>query len=176
MALEVEALAEYVIKDLRMPSTEDYEADVEWMCKCFGFLESRDKKKTAAKIFKVLLETMKQKKRLSSDELAEKTALTRGTMVHHLNKMIQSGLAVHREGRYELRDMSLQRTVQEVKRDIDRVFEDIEHIAKSIDENLNLTYRLRMSKQDLSIRLASYPNTQQLLNAKKGIIRIDNRG
>ena len=105
-----------------------------------GFLESRDKEKTAAKVFKALLESMKQKKGLPSDELAEKTGLTRGTMVHHLNKMIQSGLAVHREGRYELRGMSLQRTVQEIKRDIERVFEDIEHIAKSIDENLNLKY------------------------------------
>ena len=141
MALETEALAEYVVKDLRMPSKEDYEADVEWICNCFGFLESRDKEKTAAKIFKALLESMKQRKGLSSDELAEKTGLTRGTMVHHLNKMIQNGLAVHREGRYEIRSMSLQRTVQEVKRDIERVFANIEHIAKSIDENLNLTYR-----------------------------------
>jgi predicted transcriptional regulator len=140
MGLEVEALAEYVIKDLRIPSTEDYEADVEWFCKCFGFLESRDKEKTASRIFKALLESVKQKG-LSSDELAEKMGLTRGTMVHHLNKMIQNGLAVHREGRYELRSMSLQRTVQEVKRDIERVFANIEHIAKSIDENLNLTYR-----------------------------------
>ena len=141
MAFSVEALAEYSIKDLRMPSTEDYETDLEWICKCFGFLESRDKEKTAAKIFKALLESIKNEKGLSSDELAEKTNLTRGTMVHHLNKMIQSGLLVHREGIYELRSMSLQRTIQEIKRDIERIFENIEHMAKSIDENLNLTYR-----------------------------------
>ena len=141
MALQGEILSEYIIKDLRIPSTEEYETDIEWICKCFGFLESRDKEKTAARIFKALLESVKQGRGLSSDKLAEDTGLTRGTMVHHLNKMIRSGLVVHREGQYELRSMSMQRTIQEIRRDIERVFEDIIHIAKSIDENLDLVYR-----------------------------------
>jgi predicted transcriptional regulator len=141
MVLKGEALAEYVILDVRIPPTTDFDRDVEWVCKCFGFLESRDKEKTAAKIFKALLEAMKQGKGLSSDELAESIGLTRGTMVHHLNKLIQSGLAVHREGHYELRGTSLRRTVQEIKRDVNRVFENIEHVAQSIDESLGLTYR-----------------------------------
>ncbi|MFN3622322.1 MAG: ArsR/SmtB family transcription factor [Nitrososphaerales archaeon] len=141
MALEGGSFSKYMILDLRMPSSADYNEDLEWVCKCFGFLESRDKEKTAAKVFKALLEAMKDRKGLSSDELAKKTGLTRGTMVHHLNNLIQSGLVVHREGWYELRGMSLQRTVQEIKRDISRVFENIEHIAKGIDETLGLIYR-----------------------------------
>lgn len=141
MALEGEALASYTIRDLRMPPSADLDEDVEWICRCFGFLESRDKEKTAARIFKALLEAMKKGKGLSSDELAEKIGLTRGTMVHHLNKLIQSGLIVRREGLYELRGMSLQRTVQETKRDVNRVFENIEKIAQTIDEAIDLTYR-----------------------------------
>ncbi|MEM2914130.1 MAG: helix-turn-helix domain-containing protein [Candidatus Bathyarchaeia archaeon] len=134
-------MAEYRILDVRMPSILDFEKDVEWICKCFGFLEPRDKEKTAARIFKILLEAMKNEEGLSSDELAEKIGLTRGTMVHHLNKLIQSGLVVHRGGRYELRAASLRRAVQEVKRDINRVFENIEEVAKNIDETLGLIYR-----------------------------------
>lgn len=141
MALEGEAFAKYEILDLRMPPAAEFDEDVEWICRCFGFLESRDKEKTAAKVFKALLEAMKQGKGLSSDELSEKIGLTRGTMVHHLNNLIQSGLVVHREGRYELRGMSLQRTVQEIQRDINRIFENIEHVARSIDETLDLSYR-----------------------------------
>jgi len=136
-----EALAKYVLLDVRLPPSVDFDEDVEWICRCFGFLESRDKEKTAAKIFKTMLKVTKEGKGLSSDELAEKIGLTRGTMVHHLNKLIQSGLAIHREGRYELRGTSLQRTVQEIKRDISRIFENVEHAAQSIDEKLGLTYR-----------------------------------
>jgi len=141
MALEGEALASYTIMDLRMPPSADLHEDVEWICRCFGFLEPKDKKKTAARIFKNLLEVMKKGKGLSSDELAESIGLTRGTMVHHLNKLIQSGLIVRREGLYELRGMSLQRTVQEIKRDVNRIFENIEKIAQAIDEAFRLTYR-----------------------------------
>ena len=130
-----------MIIDVKMPSTTDLGSDVEWFCKCFGFLESRDKEKTAGKIFKALLEVTKEGKGLSSDELAEKVGLTRGTMVHHLNKLTQSGLVIRREGRYELRGRSLQRTVREIKRDIDRIFENVEQVAEGVDKNLDLTYR-----------------------------------
>jgi len=141
MALEGEALAEYRVLDVRIPPTAGFDKDVEWICGCFGFLESRDREKTAARIFKALLEAMKTGEGISSDQLAEKICLTRGTMVHHLNKLIQSGLAVHQAGRYELRAASLRRAVQEVKRDINRVFENIEHVAQDIDETLGLVYR-----------------------------------
>ena len=134
-------MAEYVLLDMKMPSTTDFERDVEWICKCFGFLESRDKDKTAAKIFRTLLDVAKEGKGLSSDELAEKIGLTRGTMVHHLNKLAQSGIVIRRGGQYELRGKSLQRTVKEIKRDIDRIFENIEQVATSIDKNLKLPYR-----------------------------------
>jgi len=141
MILQEEALAEYTILDVRMVPMVDIEQDIEWICKSFGFLESRDKEKTASKIFRTILEAAKKGEGLSSDELAEKLGLSRGTMVHHLNKLIKSGLIIHHQGRYKLRAFSLQRTVEEVKRDIARVFENISQVAKSIDENLGLLHR-----------------------------------
>ncbi len=141
MELERDALAEYLILDVRLPLTPDFDSDVEWICKSFGFLESRDKEKTAAKIFKALLEAAKEGKGLSSDELSEKVGLTRGTMVHHLNKLTQSGLVIRREGQYELRGRSLQRTIREIKRDLDRIFENMEQVAESIDKKLEIAYR-----------------------------------
>jgi predicted transcriptional regulator len=141
MVIREEALAEYTILDLRIMPKVDVEQDVEWICKSFGFLETRDKEKTAARIFRELLEAAKEGEGLSSDELAVKLKLSRGTMVHHLNKLMKSGLVIHHEGRYKLRAFSLQRTVEEVKRDIIRVFENINQVAKSIDENLGLLHR-----------------------------------
>jgi DNA-binding MarR family transcriptional regulator len=135
------ALGEYRIIDVKMPDTTSLGSDVEWICRCFGFFESRDKARTAARIFKALLGVAKEGKGLSSDEMAEEIGLTRGAMVHHLNKLIRSGMVIRREGRYELRGRSLRRTVREIKRDVDRIFENAEEVAESIDKNLNLTYR-----------------------------------
>jgi predicted transcriptional regulator len=141
MAVQEEALAEYTILDIRMIPVVDVKQDIEWICRSFGFLEPRDREKTAARIFSELLKASKRGEGLSSDELAAKLKLSRGTMVHHLNKLMKSGLVIHHEGRYKLRAFSLQRTIEEVKRDIIRVFENITQVAKSIDENMGLLHR-----------------------------------
>ena len=141
MALTEEALAEYRILDVRIPSTVDYNQDVEWICRSFGFLEARDKRKTAARIFKLLLEAAREGKGLSSDELAAKIGLTRGTVVHHLIKMIKGGLVIYHEGQYKLRGRSLRSTLGEIERDINRVFENLYKVAVSIDETLGLPNR-----------------------------------
>jgi len=141
MSLDESALSEYKILSVRPLPRVDPEKDLEWICKSFGFLESRDRKKTAFRIFKALLEAAKENRGLTSDELAMKISLTRGTMVHHLNKMIKSGLVIYHEGKYKLRGRSLKSTIEEVHRDVNRIFENLYKIAESIDRSFNLFSR-----------------------------------
>ena len=141
MALNEDALAEYRILAMRPLSKIDPEKDLEWICKSFGFLGPRDRKKTAFRIFKALIEAARENKGLTSDELAAKLSLTRGTMVHHLNKMIRSGLVIYHEGTYKLRGRSLKSTIEEAHRDIDRIFENLYKVAESIDQAYGLFSR-----------------------------------
>ena len=141
MALKEETLAEYTILNIRSPPSVDYEKDLEWICRSLGFLGSRDKERTAYSIFRTLLEAASQSKGLSSDELAQRIGLTRGTMVHHLNKLIKSGLLIHHEGQYKLRGRSLVNTIEEVQRDMNRVFENLAGIARTVDQALGLFFR-----------------------------------
>jgi predicted transcriptional regulator len=141
MSLDESALAEYRILSVRPLSRADPEKDLEWICKSFGFLEPRDKKRTAFRIFKALLEAAKEDKGLTSDELAMKISLTRGTTVHHLSKMIKSGLVIYHEGRYKLRGRSLKSTIEETHRDLNRIFENLYKIAESIDRFYDLFSR-----------------------------------
>lgn len=136
-----DSLAEYVLLSVRKPPKAEYVADLEWFCRTFGFLESRDKQKTAHLIFKALLESAVQNNGLTSDELAEKSNLTRGTMIHHLNKMMKSGLIIFHEGKFKLRGNSLKSTVEEIQRDINRLFENIFEVTENIDCNLGLISR-----------------------------------
>jgi predicted transcriptional regulator len=141
LSLNEETLSEYRLLVVRKPDTVDAEKDVEWVCRSLGFLESRDKKRTAYSVFRELIESARTGEGLSSDELASKLDLARGTIVHHLKKMIKSGLVIHHEGLYKLRDRSLKSTIQEVKRDVDRIFEDLENVVETVDENLGLRSR-----------------------------------
>ena len=57
MALKEETLAEYRTFAVRKLPTVDVEKDLEWICRSFAFMESRDKKKTASRIFRAIVET-----------------------------------------------------------------------------------------------------------------------
>ena len=134
-------LARYVITDVRVPTKKDLDTDIEWITRCFGFLETRDVNRTAARIFGALIYAASENGGFTSDELAERGKVTRGAVVHHLNKMMHSGLVIFHGGRYKLREKSLRRTVNEIERDLRRVLEKIEEIASAIDETLSLPYR-----------------------------------
>ena len=134
-------LGRFLIIDLRRLPTKNLNEDIDWIARCFGFLETRDGAQTAARIFKTLLNSTKEGDGLTSDELAEKVGVTRGAIIHHLNKMMNSGLIIIQSGQYKLRGRSLRRTVVEVRLDLIRVLEKIEDIASCIDDELNLPYR-----------------------------------
>ena len=104
-------------------------------------MEYRKKQKTAYLIFKALVEATAHNNGLTSDELAEKLSLTRGTMIHHLNKMMKSGLVIFHESKFKLRERSLKNTMEEIRRDINRLFENIFEISESIDRSLGLVSR-----------------------------------
>lgn len=141
MAVKEETLAEYRIFSVRKLPTVDVEKDLEWICRSFAFMEPRDKKKTAYRIFRAIVEAARTNEGLSSDELAENLALSRGTMVHHLNKMMKSGLVIRHEGQYKLRGRSLKSTIEEAQRDVNRVFDDVQSVAETIDDDLGLLSR-----------------------------------
>ncbi len=143
LAVREQTLAEYRIFTVRKHPTIDVERDLEWICRSFAFMEPRDKKRTAYNIFRTIVETARTNEGSSSDQLAEKLALSRGTMVHHLNKMIKSGLVIHHESQYKLRGRSLKSTIEEVRRDINRIFDDLRTVAVTIDDSLGL-----LSRQD----------------------------
>jgi len=133
--------ARYSIRDIETPLTSDKDSDIEWICRCFGFMEPRDKQKTAAKIFAALVEAIGKKGSISSDELAEKIGVTRAAVVHHLNRMMGSGLAIQRYGSYQLRMQGVESTIVEVQRDAMRVFENLRRVAREIDETMNIPHR-----------------------------------
>ena len=137
----VTELRRYVVKNLKHPIKEDLSRDIEWICNCLGFADSRDKERTASKIFKLLVDAAKEGNGLTSEEIAESVKPTRGAVVHHLNKFIKAGLVIKVNSKYELRMGSLKKTVEEVNVDIQRVLSNIAHIAESVDNKMGLKSR-----------------------------------
>lgn len=112
--------------------------DFEWLCSSMGFCEPIDRDRTAINIIRLLMENSKNGGGLRSDDIAENVGKSRGATVNHLNKLIGSGLIVKKKNIYILREVNLENTIHEVKRDMERMFEDLELVAKKIDESFGI--------------------------------------
>jgi DNA-binding MarR family transcriptional regulator len=130
------------LRRLDIPPAGDISGDIEFICRSFGYFSQRDKQGTAGKIFQLLVEdASNDSDGLTSDEIAERLQLTRGAIVYHLNDFIDAGLVVREKNLYRLRSSSLQRSIEEIMRDAQRIFEDMMKIAHDIDEQFGNFYR-----------------------------------
>ncbi|MDD3175403.1 MAG: ArsR family transcriptional regulator [Candidatus Nanoarchaeia archaeon] len=103
-----------------------------------GLFSSRDKDKSCYRIFIVLLKALKLNIELTSDELADKTKLTRGTIIHHLNHLIEAGIVTSERGKYFLNVRNLEDLVSQMRDNVNAVFDDIQVLAQKIDDVLEL--------------------------------------
>lgn len=130
------------IKKIIIPPPGNLKDDIDFICRSFGYFSQRDKNCTAGRIFRLIVkETAGEKEGLTSDEIAEKLDLTRGAIVYHLNSFIESGLIIRVQNTYKLRSSSLQKSIEEIKSDIERIIEEMIKIADEIDSQLGNYYR-----------------------------------
>ena len=120
------------------PTTSDINEHLQWFGTCVGLFSLRDKEKSNFRIFIELLKAGKKNQDLSSDDLAEILKLSRGTVVHHLNKLIEAGIVVSHRNRYELRVSKLSQLTEEIEKDTKRAFEDLKEVAQDLDRRLGL--------------------------------------
>lgn len=131
-----------IIKRVLSPAPGNLNQDIDYLCKSLGYFSKRDKNDTAGKIFRLLVkDACEPGKCLTSDEIAEKLNLTRGAIVHHLNNFISSGIVIKEQNKYRLRSLSLQKSMEEIRSDIDRIMKQMIKIASEIDEKLGNYYR-----------------------------------
>ena len=73
---------------------------------------------------------------LSSDELAEKLNLSRGTIIFHINKLTSTGIVKTENRRYMLRVDNLKDLIEELESDITETVDNLKNVARKIDERI----------------------------------------
>ena len=123
---------------VRKPVQASLNEELQWLGHSLGLFNLRDKDKSCFRVFISLMKAAKTGNPLSSDQLASETMLSRGTVVHHINKLIESGLVIPERKKYMLRHHRLQFLIEELKRDMERSFSEMEQAAKELDHVLGL--------------------------------------
>ena len=120
------------------PAESTLNDELQWLGTTLGLFGNRDKDNSCFRIFIELLKSTRRNKAMSSDAISLKLNLSRGTVVHHLNKMMQSGIVLREGNTYALRANTLQAVIEEVQKDVNRTFYDMMQIAKEIDDGLGI--------------------------------------
>lgn len=118
------------------PIRHNLNEELLWLGESLGLFSLRDKDKSQFRIFIELLKSSKMNKPISSDELAYKLKLTRGTVIHHINKLKNMGLVKSVQNKYFLRVNSLTQLITEIKKDLIRTCDDLIEISKDLDKQL----------------------------------------
>ena len=118
---------------MRRPETPSLNEELQWLGSSLGLFNLRDKDKSCFRIFIELLKATKTNRSITSDELAERLTLTRGTVVHHINKLMETGLVVYEKKGYMLRVNNLSALIDELEEDMKRTCTTLRKIAEDID-------------------------------------------
>lgn len=124
-----------VIKVRRTP-TDNLNSELQWFGNSLGLFGSRDKDSSCFRVFITLVKKAKRSTAMSSDEIAEQLHLTRGTVVHHLTKLMESGIVVREKEGYLLRENKLENVIRDLRRDMDMMLEELDQVAKEIDQRI----------------------------------------
>jgi predicted transcriptional regulator len=122
----------------RTPSRKNLNEELQWLGSSLGLFNIRDRDRSCFRIFIELLKSAKKEESMTSDEIADMLHLTRATVIHHLHKLMESGIVLHEGKRYRLRVNNLSQLIDELEKDIKRTCDDLKKIAADIDEELGL--------------------------------------
>lgn len=122
----------------RKPPSQNVNQELQYFGNALGLFSLRDKERSCFRLFITLLKGAKVRHAFTSDELALQLGLSRGTVVHHLNKLMEAGIVTHHQNRYILRVETLSQLVEEIRKDMQRSLDDLQDVAKEIDSALGL--------------------------------------
>ncbi len=126
------------INRLRRPKNQNLNDELQWFFQSLGLFGTRDKNKSCFRMTIVLLKSLRESEGLTSDQISERVNLSRGTVVHHLHKLMQSGVVVRDKNRYMLKVDNLAELVDEIEHDLYRTLSDLKDVAGQIDNRLEL--------------------------------------
>lgn len=134
-------MQQIVIRQLEKPREKGAQRDVDWVCDSFGLSSGRDISATAPRILYDLLGRVAREMQVSSETIADDLRLNPAVVNYHVRNFASSGLVFRERKLICLRGGSVKSAVEELRKDANRMFDDIGVIAEEIDVMLGLRSR-----------------------------------
>ena len=83
-----------------------------------------------------IIKAKKDNKQVNSQDLADRSHLSRATVLHHLDKLIESNIVMEKEHEFELIDSNLNAIILRLKKEMNDFMVEMEKMSKKLDEEL----------------------------------------
>lgn len=134
-------IQEIILRNIEKPRSKSLQEDLLWFCDSFGFSSGRDIENTATKIIFSLLDKLSHEEEISSEALAGDLDIKVSRVNHHLRNLNDSGLLYRKKRLIYLRGGSLKAAVMEMRKDSERIFDELENAAEEIDSIVGIKNR-----------------------------------
>lgn len=129
------------LRSLETPRESRPQDDLLWFCESFGFCSGRDLDQMATRIVQELVEHYAEETRVSSELLAQELEISPARVNHHIRNLAESGFVYRKNRLIFIRGGSLKSAVDEIRKDANRILDNIEMIAEEVDRRLGLRNR-----------------------------------
>lgn len=130
-----------ILRNLQKPAKINIQKDIDWLGNSFGFTAGRDTEKISAKILQKVLNKVAQKGSTSTENIADSLDLSIQRVNYHLRTLVESGFLFREKRLIFLRQGSVKSAVEEMRKDANRMFDNLSQIAEEIDTSLGLKNR-----------------------------------
>ena len=130
-----------IIKELRRPSKVNLGEDMLWLSDSFGFSAGRDVENSAEQILRAVLQQAVATGSSSTEEISDELDFSIQKVNYHLRTLIDGGILYREKRRIYVRQGSVKAAVEEIRKDANRIFDQISEIAEEIDASLGFKNR-----------------------------------
>lgn len=130
-----------ILNRVDLPDEKSVPDDVDFLCESTGFKKGGDSEDLALQLFETVVRNVALRRQVTSDFLASELDVQRAVVNYHLRQFISTGFFSREKHSLTLRGGSMERTILEIRKDADRMFEDMIEVARELDGMLGLARR-----------------------------------
>jgi predicted transcriptional regulator len=132
-----------ILRNLQRPNEIDVADDIEWLGNSFGFSAGRDTDRITARILQSVLQEVASGGSTSTENIAEDLDLSIQRVNYHLRTLMDAGFLFREKRLIFVRQGSVKSAIEEMRRDANRIFDNLSRIGEEIDEELGFRNRQR---------------------------------
>jgi len=130
-----------ILRNLQRPKNVNLKKDIEWLGNSFGFNTGRDTEKVMSQILQNVLQEVASQGFTSTENIAKNLELSIQRVNYHLRTLIDTGFLFREKRQIFVRENSVKSAVEEIRRDANRLLDNLSKIGEEIDGTLGFKNR-----------------------------------